>query len=284
MRESRTFVLAFGLALVTLVSAWPAAAQSGAVEFTARVTPAAGLYEPVRGLPFYLLRKSFADIRKEADALEPHPDLNAFIEKLEVSKELKAWMKRNKSVKLSGEEFLKHLKPDDIMNVPEFFNAYVEHNSMERAVGFPIPKFREKDKEKDSEKYEKLKQEYRDAIKKFLMNNPQSTDGLDLEFAELDPSPKWEALEAVRLPDIRRHTLELAQTKYLAGRTVTDLEGNGGFRGVAPGEYWVSTLEIEATIGDIRLRWDAPVEVRAGNTSRIELSNSNAVEPHRNAR
>jgi hypothetical protein len=284
MRKGRIFVLTLGLALTLLASEQPAAAQAGAVEFTARVTPAAGLSEPVRGLPFYLLRKSFADIRKEADASEPHADLNTFIEKLEVSKELKAWMKRNHSVKLTGEEFLHHLKPDDILNVPEFFNAYVEHNSMERAVGFPTPKFREKDKEKDPAKYEKLNQDYRDAIKKYLVSNPQSTDGLDLEFAELDPSPKWEQLEAERLPGIRRHTLDLAQTKYLAARAETDLDGHGSFRGLAAGQYWVSTLEIEATIGDIRLRWDAPVEVRAGETTRIDLSNFNAVEPHRTGR
>ena len=43
-----------------------AAAQNGSVQFTARITPSGGVDEPVRSFPFYLLRKSYADIQKEA--------------------------------------------------------------------------------------------------------------------------------------------------------------------------------------------------------------------------
>ncbi len=264
-----------------LVCVAPAAAQTGAVEFTARVTPAAGRAEPVRGLPFYLLRKSYAEIRKEVDATEAKPDLDAFIDRLQVSKELKAWMRRAHSVSLSGEQFTHRLKVDDIMNVPEFFNAYLERNVGDRSVGFPQPKYRPSDAQRDPQKYEKQKQEYLDAVRKFLAANPQSADGIDLGLTEIDPSHDWEQLEAQRLPAIHRRALELAESRYLAARTETDLDGNGAIRGVAPGNYWLSTLDIDATIGDVRLRWDTPVRVRAGQTTRAELSNINATEPHR---
>ena len=55
--------------------------------------------------------------------------MDAFIDKLEVSKELKAWMKKNHLVQLSGEDFIKKLKPADVMGVPEFFEAYLDRNS-----------------------------------------------------------------------------------------------------------------------------------------------------------
>src|SRR6185437_154319 len=83
----------------------PAQAKNGSVDFVARATPSGGLEEPVRGFPFFLLTKSFEEINREADASLPKPDINAFIDKLEVSKELKAWMKKNHWIQLSGEDF-----------------------------------------------------------------------------------------------------------------------------------------------------------------------------------
>ena len=84
--------------------------QNGSVDFVARATPSGGLDEPVRGFPFYLLSKSFEEISKEAEATYPKPDMDAFIDKLEVSNELKAWMKKNHMVQLSGEDFIHKLK------------------------------------------------------------------------------------------------------------------------------------------------------------------------------
>ena len=80
--------------------------RDGSIEFVARATPSGGLDEPVRGFPFYLLNKSYEEIRQEADVAYPKPDMNAFIDSLEVSKELKAWMKKNQWVNLSGEDFI----------------------------------------------------------------------------------------------------------------------------------------------------------------------------------
>ena len=53
-----------------------------------------------------------------------------------------------------------------------------------------------------------------------------------------------------------------------------------GIAGLAPGEYWVSTLNLDANAGDTRLSWDAPVTIRTGETTRVELTNLNAVEAH----
>jgi hypothetical protein len=75
-----------------------------------------------------------------------------------------------------------------------------------------------------------------------------------------------------------RRTLELAQTRYLVARTESDLEGRGTLTGIAPGNYWITTLDTPALAGDVRLRWDRPVAIRSGEISRIELSNINAVE------
>jgi hypothetical protein len=265
-------------------AALAAAAQTGSIDFTTRLTPASGNAEPVRGLSFSLLRKSFQDIQKEADAAVPAPELNPFIDKLEVSKELKDWMKRTHSVQLSGEEFTRNLKVDDIMKVPEFFSAYLNRNAGDRSVDFPKPKFKEKDKQKDPEKYEKLRQQYLDSIRKYLTSNPQTADGIELDLAEIDPRAKWEKLNGDRLPEIRRRTMHLAETKYLVARGETDLEGHAVLRGIPPGDYWLSTLDVEAAVGDVRVRWDAPVRVGAGMVTRLELSGSNAVEPRRPAR
>jgi len=56
--------------LVGMISGAPrAGAQDGSIEFVARATPSSGVEEPVRGFPFYLLSKSFEEIRQ---ALEVH--------------------------------------------------------------------------------------------------------------------------------------------------------------------------------------------------------------------
>jgi hypothetical protein len=261
-----------------------AAAQTGSIDFSVRLTPASGNAEPVRGLSFSLLSRSFQEIQKEANAAVPTPELNAFIDKLEVSRQLKEWMKRAHSVQLSGEEFTRNLKVDDIMKVPEFFSAYLNRNAGDRSVDFPKPKFREKDKQKDPEKYEKMRQQYIDSIRKYLTSNPQTADGIEVDLTEIDPRTKWEKLNADRLPEIRRRTLHLAETKYLVARGETDLEGHAMLRGIPPGDYWLSSLEVEAAVGDVRVRWDTPVRVSAGGVTRLELSGSNAVEPRRPAR
>lgn len=253
------------------------AAQDGSLQFTARVTPSGGVDEPVRDFPFYLLRKSYSDIEHEAAARFPSPDTDAFVNSLEVSPELKKWMKRNQCVNLTGEDFFKKLKADDILDVPEFFSAYVERMTGDTTVQFPTPKYKPEDRAKDPEKYARLKKQYYDAVRSFLVQNPKSTDSIDMALEEVNPGHKWESLRAQDKLELDRHTAELAQGTYLAARGETDVQGNGFLRGIPPGDYWLSSLNIIATAGDARAVWDVPVVVSAGHTTYVALSGINSV-------
>jgi hypothetical protein len=139
------------------------------------------------------------------------------------------------------------------------------------------------DKAGDPAKYQKLSAQYSEIIRRYIEQHPRSVDGIDLNLAELDPTPKWAALETKRLPEIHRRALNLAQSKYLVARAETNLQGQGFLRGIPPGNYWISTLDVAAYVGDVRARWDVPVTVRAGETQYIALSNVNSVQPSRAA-
>lgn len=268
------------LVVLSVVAAAPrAASQTGSIEFVVRATPSGGLEEPVRGFPFFLLSKSFEDISKEADAAYPKTDLNGYIDNLDVSNELKAWMRKNQWVNLSGEDFIHKLHADDIMRVPEFYAAYLERNADTRSIDFPKPKYKPSDKTKDPAKYEKLVAEYKDAVRHYIDQNPDSIDGIDLSLEESNPNRKWRELEAKRAPQIQRQALELAQSKYLVARAETNLQGQGFLQGIPAGNYWLSTLDVTATVGDAQARWDAPLAVRPGDTTYVVLSNVNAVQP-----
>jgi hypothetical protein len=226
-----------------------------------------------------VIRDSYEDIGKEADASIPPPDKNAFIDNLEVSKELKEWMKKSGRISLSGEDFLHKLKVADIMEVPEFFKAYMDRNSGDQSVDFPRPKAKPSDIAKDPAKFDKLTAEYMEVIRRYIAQNPQTIAGMDLGLSEINPGPKWDALLGKRAPEIHRRTIDLAQSKYLVARTVTNLDGQGLLRGIPPGTYWLSTLDVAAVVGDARPRWDVPVRLRPGDTAHVALSNVNAVPP-----
>jgi hypothetical protein len=274
----RAMVLFLG-SLTILLPARLAAQSAGRIEFTARVAPTGGRPEPVRQLTFYLLRKSLEDIRSEALQLAPPPDLDTFIGALTVSPELKAWMKKHHSVQLSGSEFTKGLTPEDIVDIPEYFKAYMARNIAFKGVGFPEPKFKEKDRESSPEKYAQEKEQYLAAIRKFVAAMPESVEGMDIDLNEINPYPKWDVLvhKQRRLQDA--HAMELAQQRYLVAQTDTDLDGHGLFAGIVPGNYWIGMLGAEAISGDVRLHWDFPVAVRQGETARVQLSNLNATKP-----
>jgi hypothetical protein len=259
-----------------------ATAQDGSIEFVARATPSEGLEEPVRGFPFYLLSKSFEEIGKEADAEDPKPEMNAFIDKLDstsYSPELKGWMKKNQFVTLAGEDFIRKLRPADVMDIPEFFSAYMDRNAGDQSADFPKSKVKASDKVKNPARYAKANADYMETIRHYIEQHPQSVDGIDLNLAEIDPGPKWNVLLGRRNPEIRRRTLDLAQSKYLVARAESNLQGQGFLRDVPPGNYWISTLDVAADVGDARPRWDVPVTVRPGRTEYVALSNVNSVQP-----
>lgn len=271
-------VLACAFAVMVAAPAPRAAAQVGSIEFAIHVSPSGGLEEPVRGFPVFLLSRSFEDIRKEADAAYPKENLDDFIAGLDVSKELKEWMTKNQWVTFSGVDFIKKLKPDDVMDIPEFYKAYLARNAGDQSAGFPEAKFKESDKEKDPAKYDKEKQKYKDAIHQYIEQIPESINGIDMNLQDIDPSRKWNEIEAKRSPQVQRRMTDLAQGKYLVARTETNLQGQGFFPNVSAGTYYLSTLDVPATVGDARPRWDLPLTVQPGQVSYAVLSNVNAVQ------
>jgi hypothetical protein len=270
--------IACALAAVFAVGNLGAAAQSGSIEFVIHATPTGGLEEPVRGFPVFLLSRSYEDIQKEADDAFPKESLSDFIQGLNASKELKDWMKRNDCITFSGQEFIKKIKADDVMNVPEFYKAYMDRNAGDASSGFPTMKVKDSEKQKDPAKYEKDMARYKDAIRHYIDQVPESINGIDLNLQDIDPSRKWHEIDAKRSPQVQRRVTDLAQGKYLVARTETNLQGQGFFPNVAPGSYWLSSLSVSATVGDARPRWDVPLTVRPGEVAYAVLSNVNAVQ------
>jgi hypothetical protein len=257
-----------------------ARAQSagGMLEITAHVTPTAAKPEPVRQFTLYILTKSYAEIAKEVEAGDVVPPRDEFIDGLKVSKELKAWLKAHDTLDLTMPEVDKLLTADDIINTPEFLLAYQRSNSGGVTNGIPKPKYKDADKTEHPEKYEKEKQEYYTALKKFIEKNPATISGIEMELGGVNPQPKWARLVSDQKKRVQKLAPEVAQTKYLAAQVDTDLDGNASIRNLAPGKYWISSLNLKANAGDARVRWDVPITIEAGQTSRINLSNLNSTD------
>ena len=275
------------LASVSLaVCAPPAAGAQGAagsLDFTAHITPTAARPEPVRQFTFYVLTKSYADIVKEVEGDNVVPPRDKFIEGLKVSPELKEWLKAHEILDLTMPELDRLVTPDDIIHVPEFLLAYQHSNSGGVTSGIPKPKYADADKTSHPDRYNKQLQEYYVALKKFIQNNPSTVSGIELELVGVNPQQRWLQIQSDHRRRILRLAPEFAQTKYLAAKADTDLDGRGVVSVLAPGQYWVSTLNLDANAGDTRLGWDVSVTIRAGQTTRVELSNLNALEPHASA-
>lgn len=286
MIRTAMFVFTFLLSSHVSTSALPARTDlsrptqttSGSLELTAHITPTAARPEPVRQFTFYVLTRSYADIVKEAEEKDPAPDRNAFIESLKVSPELRDWLKGHDTLDLSSPDVDTRLSPDDIIKVPEFLRAYQRTNTGGVTVGMPKPKYTDDMKTRHPEKYEKLKQDYLTSLTKFVRTHPESVSGIELELAEVSPHRKWTALQTERRKRILRTAPDLAQLKFLAAKTDTDLEGHASVSGLPAGNYWISSLNLEASAGDMRVHWDVPVTIAAGQTTRVELSNLNTTE------
>jgi hypothetical protein len=251
--------------------------QTASLSFTVQITPSAGIAEPVRGLPLYLLRKSFTKIQQEAEASVPVPDMDKFIDSQKLSKELIAWMHKNHTVTLSGEEFAKNLTPKEILYIPEFWQAYFQINAGSRAFGFPMPKYDDRDQVRNPAKYQREVDDYHAKVLKYIAENPDSKQEMDQELDTIDPSPQWNDKLAARRASIRRMALDWAQSRYMVAQTQTDLNGHAEFAGVQAGTYWISSLNIDGRVGDIEEKWDVPVAVRPGAAMQVVLSNYNAV-------
>lgn len=278
MRKTAYFAFAFLAARFAWVSAASAQTATGSLEFSARITPTAARPEPVRQFTLYILTKSYTAIIKEVEEKDPPPARDGFIDSLKVSPELRSWLKGHDTLDLTSPELDKLLTPDDLIKVPEFLQAYQRSNGGGVTSGLPRPKYKEVDRTDHPEKYEKLRQEYLNTLMKFIRAHPETVSGVELELDGVNPQKKWAALLSERRKNVQRTAPDLAQIKFLAAKVDTDLEGHAAVSGLAPGDYWVSSLNLEAEAGDMRVRWDVPIKIEAGQTTRVELSNLNSTE------
>jgi hypothetical protein len=208
------------------------------------------------------------------------PSRDEYIDTLKVSKELKVWLKAHDVLDLTMPDLDKSISPDDIIAVPEFLLAYQHSNSGGVTNGIPKPKYKESEKTDNPDKYKKEYQEYLDALKKFIKANPGTVNGIELELTSINPQTKWAKLSTDQRRNVQRVAPDVAQTQYLVAKVDTDLDGHASLAGLPPGNYWISTLNLDADAGDTRLRWDVPVIIEAGHTTRIELTNLNAIDAH----
>jgi hypothetical protein len=195
-----------------------------------------------------------------------------------VSPELREWLKAHDILDLTIPEMDKALTPDDILRVPEFLLAYQRSNSGGVTRGIPKPRYRDADKTENPERYERQHQEYITSLKKFIASHPETVSGVELELSGVNPQTKWAKIQGDHSKHISRMAPELAQTKYLAGKAETDLDGRATLSGMAAGNYWISTLNLDVAAGDTHLRWDVAVKIQPGQTTRLELTNLNATD------
>jgi hypothetical protein len=282
MRKADLFTLGMALCAFCLVGPASGQTDTGRLELTARITPTAARPEPVRNFTFYILTKSYTDILKEVEEKEALPPRDQFIESLKISPELRTWLKSHDTLDLTAPDFDKLLTPDDITHTPEFLAAYQRSNSGGVTNGLPRPKYTDAEKTEHPEKYEKLKQDYLASLRKFIQSHPETVSGVELELDAVNPQRKWNAAQIEHRKRVQRLVPEIAQTKYLATKADTDLEGRASISGLTPGNYWISSLNLDASAGDERLRWDVSVTIQPGKTMRIELTNLNSIDAHGN--
>ncbi|HUC53919.1 MAG TPA: hypothetical protein VMR90_07720 [Candidatus Cybelea sp.] len=278
MRKPAVITMTAVMCALSVASGARGQSDPGAIEIFARITPTGARPEPVRQFTFYVLTKSYMDIVKEVEEKDPVPPRDQFIEGLKVSPELRAWLKGHDVLDLEQPDMDKLLTPDDILTVPEFLLAYQRSNSGGVTQGMPKPKYVESDKTDQPEKYEKLKQDYLAALKKFIRQHPTSISGVELELEGVNPQHQWAALQNDRRKRVQRVAPDVAQLKFLVAKADTDLEGHALISGLVPGDYWISSLNLDANSGDMRVRWDVPVKIERRKTIRVELSNLNSID------
>ena len=253
-----------------------AAQDEATLQFTVRAAPTGGRPEKVMRHPFYLLRASLADIEKEARQKLPAPTLEAFIEELHLSLELKAWMKRTQSVDLVGPAFLNQVMPADILEVPEFKQAYVTRNLIMVGLGFPKRKAKLTDQQKNPAKWEESEKRYWDEVRAYVTMHPDSKQGMDEHLLEITTGTEWKMRLERHEQEVQQRFMQLVHSDYLMAETETDYEGSARFDALRPGRYWLTNLWRDVRSGDVRLHWEVPVELRPGQRHYLELNNANA--------
>jgi hypothetical protein len=277
-KRMATLAVLLGSLFLSASSLAQTASGTGGLQLTAKVTPTAARPEPVRQFTFYILSKSYADVSHEVEAGDAIPSRDKFIDDLKVSPELKEWLKAHEILDLTMPGLDKALTADDVLHVPEFLLAYQRSNSGGVTSGIPKPKYKDADKTDHPEKYEKQKEEYYNALRKFIRMHPETMSGMELEMDAANPQRTWAKIESEHKKHVQHLAPDVAQTKYLVAKADTDLDGRAGVSGLPPGSYWVSSLNLDANAGDTRVRWDVPVAIQPGQTTRVELNNLNATD------
>jgi len=276
----RTFFRCYAmvLALAGMGALSVAQTRSGAIDISAHITPTNAQSEPVRQFTLYVLTKSYADVVKEVSASDALPTRDEFIDKLKCSPELKKWLKAHDAMDLTSPDLDKVFTTDDIMEVPEFFDAYQRSNSGGVTAGLPKPKYHDSDRDANPDKYQKQKEEYLSATRKFIDTHPFTVQGMELELAGVNPKLQWDRIQSDHKHKVAKLAPDTAQVKYLAGKAETDLNGHAFVSNLAGGNYWLTSLGMDATSGDRRLLWDVAVTVPPGQTVHIELNNLNGTD------
>ena len=262
--------------LLVLAAALLAQSGTGSLALSAYVAPTGAAPEPVRQFTFYVLTKSYDDILKEVEQQDALPTRDQFIDKWHCSPELKKWMKEHDTINLSSPDIEQMLTTDNIMKIPEFFDAYERFNSGGVAKGLPQPKYKDSDKENNPARYQKLHEEYLAETRRYIDANPGTIQGIELKLDAVDPQPGWNKIHSDHRHKMARLAPDTAQLKYLAGKAETDLEGRASVKGLPAGTYWVSSLGLDASSGDRHFIWNVQARVVAGQITRLELSNLNA--------
>lgn len=263
------------IALTLLVPAI-LSAQSATLEVTVRATPSSGRAEKVMRHPFYLLREKLTVIEELARREVEPPSLEAFADGLEVTDGLKEWIKRTGVTNLRGEHFRRTLTNDDIMEIDEFRGAYIAANLSMLGLGFPRPKVKLSDRKKNPKKWEEKQRKYLDEVHAYVELHPESKQNTEEHLLEFNPGSEWLKLAQKYQQQVQQATLRLIHSRFLAAEAETDLEGVVRFR-VSTGRYYLTNLWNQARAGDVRLRWELPLELPQAENYFITLNNANSL-------
>jgi hypothetical protein len=280
MRKSPCMFLALAAAFFN-PALLPAQVRTGDIDLSVHITPSGAQPEPVRQFTLYILTRSYTDVAKDVAGEETLPTWDEFIDKRSYSAPMKTWLKAHKEVDLASIDIDRMVTTNDIMDIPEFFDAYEKNNSGGVTKGLPAPKYKEADKTANPEKYQKLKEEWLAETRHFIDTHPNTIQGIELELTDINPKTAWDNLHLKHNTRTSQLAPDTAQLKYLVTKVVTNLDGHASVNGIPGGTYWVSTLGMDASSGDRRFTWDVPVTVQPGQTIRVELSNLNGTDARR---
>src|SRR2546422_8785149 len=130
------------------------------------------------------------------------------------------------------------LTPDDVVDIPEFQDAYMTANTGGLAPGMPRPKYSEALKTSHPAKYERLRQQYITALKKFVAMNPGTLAGIEAYLDAVNPARGWNQLAAAHRNRMARRAPGNGQARDVVGQADQGLDGHGVLAYPHPGECW----------------------------------------------